>query len=147
MPKYVPFSGTQTTTVDVSTPTPSPESAREPDADTSPAVLPVNTRAVDSGSVKLVSFTERRAGCSDDREKWTWRVEVENASDRSQYCYVEVEWLDAGGTRIDRAHELRRIGPGSQSITMVHAMDWETADQARTVRVAELQVRSTATDE
>ena len=72
---------------------------------------------------------------------------MENKSDRSQYCYVEVEWLDETGMRVDRAHELRRIEPGTQSITMVRAMDWETADQAKTVRVVELQVRSAPTDE
>ena len=60
---------------------------------------------------------------------------------------AEVEWLDATGMRVDRAHELRRIEPGTQSITMVRAMDWETADQAKTVRVVKLQVRSAPTDQ
>ncbi len=149
-PQFAPFSATQSTTASSSRatePTPSPAATEQPDERTDSVVAFVDSDAVDVDCLKLVRLTERRAGSTDDLEKWTWRVELENESDRSQYCYVEIEWLDATGSRVDSAHELRRIKPGTSSISMVRAMDYETADQAKTVRVVELQTRPAPTDQ
>lgn len=134
-PVHIPFSGTQST---VSAPAVALQSNDEPASVVSPATGP----AVVADVLKLRSLTEKRVGASGDLDKWTWRVEVENQSDRGEVCYVEIEWLDRTGMLLDSAHEVRRIEPGIHSISMVRAMDWETADQAHTVRVAKLQVRS-----
>ena len=98
-------------------------------------------------SLRLISLTERRVGSTDNQEKWTWRVDVENPNSRAQFCFVEVEWLDGTGACLESAAEVRRIEPGTHSISMVHAMDWETADQATTVRVTRLETRPAPNDE
>jgi hypothetical protein len=139
-PIHVPFLGTPSA---VATHAMSPQSNDAPVSVVSPSDAPTMVADV----LKLRSLTERRVGTTDDLEKWTWRVEVENQSDRSEDCYVEIEWLDRTGMLLDSAHEVRRIEPGVHSISMVRAMDWETADQAHTVRVAKLQIQSVPTGE
>ncbi len=152
MPKYVPFSesaapvaAASASALADSTPSrPTPETPTE--TDNSP-ISPAASHTAEEDCLTLLGVAERRLGRSDDHEKRAWRVEVKNESDQSRYCYVEVEWLDEAGSRVDSAHTLRRIAPGTCSVSVVHQMAPETAARAKSIRVVELQTRSTPADE
>ncbi|NLS90863.1 MAG: hypothetical protein GXX96_01580 [Planctomycetaceae bacterium] len=152
MPKYVPFSESAAPVADAPAPAPADSTPNRPtpetpaETDTSP-ISPATSRTGQKDCLTLLSVAERRLGQFDDHDKRAWRVEVKNESDQNRYCYVEVEWLDEAGSHVDGAHTLRRIAPGTCSISVVHPMAPETAARAKSIRVVELQTRSTPADE
>ncbi|WP_236623686.1 hypothetical protein [Rhodopirellula baltica] len=71
----------------------------------------------------------------------SWRVDVVNNSNKSVDCYVEVEWLDADGHRIDYSNETRAVAPGTNVITDTEMFDREENARVRAFRVVKLNER------
>jgi hypothetical protein len=97
---------------------------------------------VNNERLELVGVKQRRVKRSGDLEYWTWRVEVKNHTGDVLTSCVEIEWLDENGVRVDHAYEVRKIEPGTRSISKVHTMGLETAARVKTVRVVGLRERS-----
>ncbi|EMI24141.1 hypothetical protein RESH_05262 [Rhodopirellula europaea SH398] len=71
----------------------------------------------------------------------SWRVDVVNNSNKSVDCYVEVEWLDADGHRIDYSNESRKVTPGVNVLTDTKSLDREENARVRAFRVVKLNER------
>jgi len=101
----------------------------------------MNVNAVDTTRLQAVSIKQKLMKRQRNYEYWAWRVDVKNNTDEILTVYVEIEWLDEDGFRVDYTNEVRKIEPGIHPISEVYIMGLDEAAKAKTVRVVKLQER------
>jgi len=98
-----------------------------------------NVNAVDTNRLEAVGIKQKLMKRTGNSEHWAWRVEVKNNTDEILAVYVEIEWLDDDGFRVDYTNAIRRLEPGTHPISEMKRMELNEAVKAKTVRVVKLQ--------
>jgi hypothetical protein len=89
--------------------------------------------------LRVVEFKEKIAKHTADDICRSWRVDVENRLDADVEGYLEVEWLDADGFRVDYANEVRTLSPGMNLITGIEMLDRDESERVHSFRVTEIR--------
>lgn len=105
------------------------------------AATVVNVNAVDTNRLEAVGIKQKLMKREGGYEYWGWRVDVKNNTDEVLTVYVEIEWLDTDGFRVEYTNEVRKIEPGLHAISEIAMLGLQDAAKAKTVRIVKLQER------
>ncbi|WP_246151662.1 hypothetical protein [Rubripirellula reticaptiva] len=122
-------------------------SAEDPDADQSLDPSQSDSTAMDAEArveptepiVEVVKLEQKVVKRTKNYVYRGWRVDVANTLDTNVEIYIEVEWLDADGFRVDYANESRVLAPGVNVISKVETFDQQENSNVSSFRVVRIQ--------
>jgi hypothetical protein len=104
-------------------------------------VVTIRGKPADKSCLGFVQFKDKVTRRTEDHVYRSWRVDVVNNAEHSIDAYIEVEWLDKDGFRVDYANESRTLSPGVNSVSDVETFDKQENQRIKAFRVVKLSGR------